>query len=265
MLVLAVAVLMLAGRAGPPGPCPPGAPYVDQVFPVSGASGLPANTVVRVEPNIRDGSLFVMVTVTSGLGGYSGAAVVAEGDVYVFDPGVDLAPATWTARIVLDDGDVDPVTSSITFTTVTGTDTTAPEIPFAPELDVGDYFDAGPVPGCPDPPPVWIVSADWDDATDASPIIYATRGRLLENSTVTIGGTPDATFQFEVFAIDVAGNAGAAPIASVDLPGEPSAGDPGVGCSCSMPSRGASRPGVALFGLGGLVLAWRRRQARASR
>lgn len=246
--------------------CPPVVPSVLDVFPADGTTGLPANVAIAFETNIRDGSLATMVTVTSAMGGFSGAASIGDGDVWVFDPGSDLAAGTWLATIVVDDGASDPVSRSFDFTVGGAADTEPPDgTSFAPVLDIGEYVDAPPIDDCPDPPGVWAVSAEWDDVTDASPVIYAVRGLLRTESDATIAGPPDSTFSLEVFVLDAAGNASAFPAAMMELPSPPVEGDPGSGCGCTLAGTRARVPPFAAIALAlAALVSARGRAARGS-
>lgn len=228
--------------------CTPVIPGVGDVLPADGTAGVPANAAIVFEATVHDGSVTAMVVLTSAMGGFSGPAALGVGDVFVFDPGTDLEPGNWIATITLDSPGGGG-TKVVHFVAVSGTDAAAPvfaadEIDF----DVGSYFDPGPVEDCPDPPGVWAVASDWEDATDASPILYAVRGLLLTQSRVTIGAPPDQTLALEVFAYDAAGNVGAHPVGLLDVKGVP--GDEGGGCSCRIQHEGSRSTGfLALLAL----------------
>ena len=162
-------------------------PGVGNVLPADGATGVPANAAIVFEATVRDETVTAMVVLTSAMGGFSGPATIGTGGVFVFDPGSDLAAGNWLATITLDSPGGGG-TKVVHFVAVSATDGEAPvfagdEIAF----DVLDYFDPAPVEDCPDPPGVWAVASDWEDATDDSPIAYAVRGLLLTQSQVTIG------------------------------------------------------------------------------
>jgi len=239
--------------------CDPIVPSVGRTHPDNGATGVPANAAIVFESTVRDGSVTAMVVVTSGMGGASGPAVVGAGDVFVFDPGFDLAPGNWTAMISLSSA-VGGFSKGIAFVVSgTGTDAVAPVLTGEVAFDIGGYVDVGPIDDCPDPPGVYAVASDWDDATDASPVAYAVRGLLLAQSGVTIAAPASETLSLEVFAYDEAGNAGALPAAQLDVPGPP--GDEGGGCSCRLgtPAPRGAGAGVALLALAAFAL---RRRAR---
>lgn len=228
--------------------CTPVIPGVGDVLPADGAEGVPANAAIVFEATVHDGSVTAMVVLTSAMGGFSGPAAIGAGDVFVFDPGSDLAPGNWVATITLDSPGGGG-TKVVHFAAVSGTDAAAPVFAAGEiDFDVGSYFDPGPVEDCPDPPGVWAVASDWEDATDASPIAYAVRGLLLTQSQVTIGALPDQTLSLEVFAYDAAGNLGAHPVGLLDVKGVP--GDEGGGCGCRIQhtgSRGAASSLVLAF------------------
>lgn len=237
--------------------CPPVIPTVEEVFPADGAAGLPANVVILFETNIRDGSLATIVDLTSEKGGFfSGEAALGDGGIHVFDPGADLEAGAWSATITVDDGEATPVSRTASFTVGAPADTTPPEgASFPPALDVGDYVDPPQIDDCPDPPGVWAVAAQWDEATDASPVTYAVRGLLRAPSNAVIAGPPDTLFSLEVFAWDAAGNVTAYPPATLDLPSAPVEGDPGVGCGCAIAAPDARSPRAAPFALAALAAA----------
>ena len=250
MIGAVASLIFLAGQAPP-------VPTIGVTLPDTGDTA-PPNVAVTFEVQ-QDENLTTLVLLTSAMGGYSGPAAQVEG-VWSFDPGASLAAGAWSATIDVSN-EYGDTTKSFSFTVAGSDDVTAPEIPFAPALELGEYRDLGPAcEECPDPGPYWQVHATWDATTDASPFVYVVKGVIGETAERFLAAPPAAPYTVHIAAIDAAGNTGLSPEATIDVPGEPEQGDPApLGCGCSLARRApAGRAWLAALVIAAVLVRRRR-------
>lgn len=242
--------------------CPSIQATVDTLAPQQGATGVPFNADIAfgTSPAFANYDPVVVLTASSGGAAVPGALLSGPAGSWLFSPDFPLQ-ASRAYSVSITDAAGEGAPSSTSFTTGTDTDTTDPTIAGVPMSSLDGYTDPVRTDEC-QQPGYWNVRVDWEDAVDASPVIYALEVRIVDlipqdfapggqqparPATVTalaltsavservISVPGDSEVTVAIFAIDAAGRQGHSADAVFNTPPAPINGG-GGGCACEIAS-----------------------------
>lgn len=241
--------------------CPVIQSTVDTLAPATGATGVPLNADVAfgTAPSFASYDPLVVLTASSGGGAIPGALLSGPAGSWIFSPDAALLPSRSYSVTITDAGGVG-APASTAFTTGTTSDTTDPVIGGVPALTLDGYTDPVRTDDC-QQPGYWNVRVDWEDAADASPVIYALEVQIIDlipqdfaptsgaarpnvitrmaltsvvsERVISVQGDSEVTVA--IYAIDAAGRQGHSADGVLETPPAPVSGG-GGGCSCEIAS-----------------------------
>lgn len=256
--------LLLGAATAAHAVCPVIQSTVDTLAPAPGATGVPVNADIAfgTSPAFASYDPIVVLTASSGGAPVPGALLSGPAGSWIFSPDAMLLSSRAYSVSITDAGGVgEPAATS--FTTGTATDTTDPVIGGLPVLTLDGYTDPVRTDDC-QQPGYWNVRVDWDDATDATPVIYALEVQIVDlipqdfapapganqaarpqvvttlaltsavsERVISVPGDSEVTVA--IYAIDAAGRQGHSADGILETPPAPVSGG-GGGCSCEIAS-----------------------------
>lgn len=272
-----LAALLLAAAAPALAVCPTIQSTVDTLAPAAGVTGVPLNADIAfgTSPSFASYDPLVVLTSSSGGAAIPGALLSGPAGSWLFSPDVPLQPSR-TYSVSVTDAAGEGAPASTSFTTGTGTDTTDPAIAGVPVLTLDGYTDPVRTDEC-QQPGYWNVHVDWEDASDASPVIYALDVRIVDlipqdfaprarpatatavaltsavsERVISVPGDSEVTVA--VYAIDAAGRQGHSADGVFNTPPAPVNGG-GGGCACEIASVDGDYDAKTTGGILGAIVA----------